>query len=132
MDPPHNPTSNKVTPITMQAIVELNSDSMDYKTLVKNQVKTFIWSRAKFPDYEAAQGRRIKEWVRNRLGMEPQAFENQWIGRKGIRADINNALRHQRAYVLQQMKLEYFSESVMFFRNWFLGTATWVSLLADF
>lgn len=94
----------------MKAVVELNSDSVDIKSLVKNHVKGFVWQICKFPDHDSQQGARIKDYIRLRLGMDATAFENLWHGKAGLRAVMTQELRRQRSYCLQGMKLDYNGE----------------------
>ena len=81
--------------------------------IIKDFVKVFVWPRVKFLDFETQLGRVVKDFVRKELGMKEQRFENEcWkiTGKEGARFIIHNALRQQRAYVLQQMKFEYYGE----------------------
>lgn len=105
-------TARTVTPpaALMKAVLDLNPDSPDYKSLLKNQVKTTVWSLCKFPNYDSPMGEMVKKFIQAKLGMKDLDFNNHWARKGGIRSDVNDILRHHRAYVLQQMKVEYFSE----------------------
>lgn len=102
IDPPHcMGGSTKVTPTMMKAVLELTPKSVDFKAIVKARVKLYIWPRLKFPTYDSTQGQLMKKYIRNELNLDEQSFENNW---RVIKGHISETLRHQRAYVAQQMK----------------------------
>ena len=108
--PPTSEKPNKITPSStvMKAVVDLNSDSPDYCSILKNHVQCSLWSVVKFVDYDTKQGKMVKHFVKTKLKMSDQNFENRWAAKDGIRKDVTDILRHQRAYVTQQLKSEYF------------------------
>jgi hypothetical protein len=105
----------------MKAIVELNPDSPNYKSLLKNQVNTTVWLLCKFPDYNSPMGKNVKDFIHARLGMSDHVFNSRWTGKGGIRSDVNCILQKHRAYVLQQMKTDYFGKCSPLSRFGFLA-----------
>lgn len=110
---PHHASATKtVTPPQMVAMMELTADirelSQTLKAVVKTKVKTNIWQLCKLPDHNSRGGERMKVWFENQLHLG-RDFEGLWKKKDdGIKCQINDTLRIQRAYVLQQMKGGYY------------------------
>ena len=103
-----------VTPATKQAMVELTrvQDTQTYKAIVVSKVKEVVWRICKLPDHNSQDGARMKSWFRKQLNLNDQDFENIWNQKEnGVRSQVNNTLRTQRGYVLQQMKCGYYCEN---------------------
>lgn len=91
-------------------VVDTNADAGYYKSVLKNTVQGRLWSVCKFPDYDSKQGKMLKHFIRSKLNMTEQNFENSWSSKTGIKQDVTDILRNHRAYVVQQFKAEYFGK----------------------
>jgi hypothetical protein len=91
-------------------VVDTNADPGYYKSVLKNTVQGRLWSVCKFPDYDSKQGKMLKHFIRSKLNMTEQNFENSWSSKTGIKKDVTDILRNHRAYVVQQFKAEYFGK----------------------
>lgn len=110
---PTGSTPTTVTPpsqLHMQTLVELTRDTQTYKAIVRTQVKEKVWQICKLPDYNSQGGRRMKLWFEKQLKLTSKEFEHLWNkkDKDGIKCQINDTLRIQRAYVCQQMKVGYY------------------------
>ena len=100
----------------VQAMVELTSGDQTWKAIVRSKVKENIWRIFKIPGCNRASDKRMKAWFQKQLKLSEKEFEVQWDKKNaGIRCLVNDTLRIQRAYVLQQMKIGYYGESLQRF-----------------
>ena len=112
VNPPH-----EVTPTTneMPAVVDLtNKDAKqakaDYRSSVKSRMLLAVWPKVKFLDYDSPQGQRAKQYMLTQLRVTHylRTFAEPW---PPLKRDMNEVLRHQRAYVTQQIKSRVFGTS---------------------
>lgn len=104
------------TPKHLAAMMELNQqktaekktwNSVDLKSKIVNRVHIDIWSRAKYSDFDKADGGNMKPYLQRNMGLTPQEFSNRW---PTIRSLTNSALRTKRSYTVQLFKGSYFGK----------------------
>ena len=115
MHPTHQAkTISTVTPNFMKAIIELKGGDPSYSLLIKTLVKNGVWHRCKFPgtNFKTAAGQNVKRYIKIQMQLGDQEFENNWDSgeKKSIMACVNQALWQERAFVVQKMKEDYYSE----------------------
>ena len=108
-----NPTTSNVTPeATMLAVVDLhkqNENQTDQRNKLCARILLHVWPKVKFLNFDTPLGKKVKKYIQKELGLtnSPHTFE---IGWPGIKQDVYNILRNQRAYAMQQVKPRYFGE----------------------
>ena len=92
----------------MRAVVDINeNNAADYKNAIRARVLMKVWPNCKFIDYDTRRGQLTKDFMRQELGMNSNAFDNMWTK---IKQEMNELLRNQRGYVMQQMKTRHFGK----------------------
>ena len=93
-----------------------------FKTRVKEAVQGGIFARCKFPDkdYKTPSAEKVKQYLQYHLNLTREQFEKNWIlhpsaktkdNMVGIKEELDNQLRQQRAYVNSRFKDHYIGES---------------------